>query len=155
MVEKDAESVESEEPEAEVELSPEERAAFRDRLLDTVERMELEYDKALLVLHPLGISVTSALFVSLLNSHSVIRHREILLFAWSIWILGVIATLLSFVLSAKMHKVAAAEWRENRDPSDKLLVRRLGFWIGVTNYGSGFLFVLGIIVAAVFLMRLR
>jgi hypothetical protein len=54
-----------------------------------------------------------------------------------------------------MHKVAATEWTENREPNDKLLVRRLGFWIDATNYGSGFLFVLGIIVAAVFLIRLR
>jgi hypothetical protein len=35
-------------------LSLEQREAHRERLLNTVERMELEYDKALLVLHPLG-----------------------------------------------------------------------------------------------------
>jgi hypothetical protein len=119
-----------------------------------MERMELEYDKALLVLHPLGISVTSALFVSLLNSNSIIRHRGILLIAWLIWIVGVIFTLFSFVLSSNMHKLAAFEWRANREPSENPTVRRLGFWTDFTTYGSGVLFVIGIIAAAVFLIAL-
>src|SRR5258706_14564881 len=82
----------------EAELTPEQRAAYRDRMLDAMERMELEYDKALLVLHPLGISVTSALFVSLLNAKAVIPDRSLLFISWSIWTAGVILILASFAI---------------------------------------------------------
>ena len=133
-------------------LSEEERVAYRDRLLDTVERMELEYDKALLVLHPLGISVTSALFVALLNSGSVIHHRNYLFGSWFIWMVGVVLTLASFVLSARLHKAACAQWQENKDPDKDPSVKCLGFWTGLTTFGSGILFVLGILLAAVFLI---
>jgi len=142
----------AEETDSKGELSPEDRAAYRDRLLNTVERMELEYDKALLVLHPLGISVTSALFVALLNSGSIIHHRNYLFGSWFIWMAGVVFTLASFVLSARLHKAACAQWEENNDPDKDPTVKCLGFWTGLATYGSGILFVIGIFLASVFLI---
>lgn len=139
---------------ADVELTPEQRAAYRDRLLNTMERMELEYDKALLVLHPLGISVTSALFVSLLNAKAAIPDRTLLFVSWSIWTLGVILILASFAISAKMQQVAIRQWEDREDPSQNSLIKTLGFWNAIATYGSGVLFVVGIFVAAVFLIQL-
>lgn len=154
MEEEESNPVRTEDADSGAELSPEARAAYRDRLLDTMERMELEYDKALLVLHPLGISVTSALFVSLLNAKTEIPNRSLLFISWSIWTLGVIFILASFAVSAKLQQVAIKEWEDRKNPNKNPLIKNLGIWNAITTYGSGILFVIGICVAAVFLIRL-
>jgi hypothetical protein len=148
---------ESESPEEQPvgEVSPEQREAHRDRLLDTVERMELEYDKALLVLQPSGITVTSALLVGLLNAHAVISDYSCLYLAWTTWIIGITSTLASFQISAAIHRLAANDWALNKEPHDNETIKYLGVWLKTTNLASGGAFVLGIIFASLFLYRLQ
>jgi hypothetical protein len=54
-------------PDPDPPLDPELCKEARKRTYDIIERMELEHDKALLILHPVGISVTSSLLVALSN----------------------------------------------------------------------------------------
>jgi hypothetical protein len=114
----DPKAVGAEGDDAKAGISPQDRAAYRERLLNSVERMELEYDKALLVLHPLGISVTSALFVALLNSASIVHHRNYLFGSWFVWMGGVVFTLASFRLSA-IKRDDYAEKGNSLPPSPK------------------------------------
>ncbi len=146
---------ESFEEQPDSDLTLDQREAHRERLLNTVERMELEYDKALLVLHPLGISVTSGLLVGLLNAHAVIKDYLFLYLAWITWILGIAMTLRSFQLSAKMHRIAADEWSENREPNEHAQIKSLSYWVGRLNLWSGGALVLGITFAAIFLFQLQ
>jgi hypothetical protein len=135
-------------------LGQEQRYAHRDRLYDAVERMELEYDKALLVLQPLGISVTSALLVALWNNHAKIDSYFFIYLSWILWILGIAATLASFRLSAKLQTQAVVEWIENRDPHNKHTIKVLGCIVEYLNWASGGLFVAGILSAGLFLSLL-
>jgi hypothetical protein len=47
-----------------------------------IERMELEYDKVLLALHPLGISVSAALYYQMIGSKVKIHSVWLLHVAW-------------------------------------------------------------------------
>jgi hypothetical protein len=47
-----------------------------------IERMELEYDKVLLALHPLGISVSAALYNQMIGSKVKIHSVWLLHVAW-------------------------------------------------------------------------
>jgi hypothetical protein len=61
-----------------------------------MEKMELEFDKALLALHPLAITISAALYNQLVAATIPPRNRWLVLVAWGSWILGIICTLLSF-----------------------------------------------------------
>jgi hypothetical protein len=47
-----------------------------------IERMELEYDKVLLALHPLGISASAALYNQMIGSKVKIHSVWLLHVAW-------------------------------------------------------------------------
>jgi hypothetical protein len=123
------------------------------RTYDTIERMELEYDKALLILHPLGISVTSGLLVALWNNSATILPLAYacLYLAWIAWVLGIIATLRSFRISVDLHSRVLDFLRDNKDPTGDDAVEtynRRNRW--VTRF-SGIAFVFGVSLAAIFL----
>jgi hypothetical protein len=84
----------------------------RKRVQDVIERMELEYDKALLALHPLGISVSAALHNQMIGSKVKIHSVWLLHVAWMVWGLGIIATLLSFRTSVLANERALAGCRD-------------------------------------------
>jgi hypothetical protein len=68
--------------------------------------MELEYDKALLALHPLGITVTAGLYNQMTAAKLKIHSEWSLYLSWSAWILGLVATLLSFQTSVHANREA-------------------------------------------------
>jgi hypothetical protein len=123
----------------------------RKRIQDLIERMELEYDKALLVLHPLGISVSAALYGQMLGSKVPIRSVGLLHWAWIAWILGIIATLGSFRTSVLANR-DALEKHDSQEHADfnyqPGIAERLTV---IFNWSSGVLFVIGVILAALFL----
>jgi hypothetical protein len=122
----------------------------RKRIQDLIERMELEYDKALLVLHPLGISVSAALYGQILASKVKIHSVGLLHLAWIAWIFGIIATLGSFRTSVLANEDAlekhdtGAGAEANQKP---VMTERL---TTIFNWSSGILFVAGVILAALF-----
>jgi hypothetical protein len=116
--------------------------------------MELEYDKALLALHPLAISVTSALVVALWNNRAEVPSYFFIHCAWVVWIFGITATLLSFRLSAKLHILAVQDWIAAKDPHGNQQITRLARWVERMNWFSGGALVLGIISASLFLFFL-
>jgi hypothetical protein len=111
--------------------------------------MELEYDKALLALHPLGISVSAALHNQMIGSKVKIHSVWLLHVAWMVWGLGIIATLLSFRTSVLANERAL----EKHDQAQLSDANYLAGWHTVTticNWSSGILFVSGVILAALF-----
>jgi hypothetical protein len=121
---------------------------YRKRLQDVIERMELEYDKALLALHPLGISVTAALYNQMIGSKVEIHSTWLLHFAWAAWVAGILATVLSFRSSILAISVALDQHDEDQPANRKSV------WQTVTvicNWSSGLLFVIGVALAAFFL----
>jgi hypothetical protein len=93
---------------------------YRKRVQDVIERMELEYDKALLALHPLGISVSAALHNQMIGSKVKIHSVWLLHAAWMVWGLGIIATLLSFRTSVLANE-RALEKHDQGNQSIKML----------------------------------
>src|SRR5260370_37533574 len=85
-----------EETTASDDVTASERIEFRNRVQDAIEKMELEFDKALLALHPLGITVSAALYNQLIASKIPIRSQWCIFSAWIFWILGITSTLVSF-----------------------------------------------------------
>jgi hypothetical protein len=77
-----------EETTASDDVTASERIEFRKRVQDAIEKMELEFDKALLALHPLGITVSAALYNQLIASKIPIRSQWCIFSAWIFWILG-------------------------------------------------------------------
>jgi hypothetical protein len=92
----------------------------RKRLQDLIERMELEYDKALLALHPLGISVSAALYNQMLAAKITIQSVYILHWSWVVWILGIVATLVSFRTSVKANLLALDQHDLGQQLDEKL-----------------------------------
>jgi hypothetical protein len=126
---------------------------YRKRVQDLIERMELEYDKALLALHPLGISVSAALYNQMIGLKVQIHSLWLLYFAWIAWGLGIIATLGSFRTSVCANRNALEKYDvgEHTDAN-----HRLGMANALTtilNWSSGALFVIGVGLAALFLSR--
>jgi hypothetical protein len=126
----------------------------RARTYSTIERMELEYDKALLILHPLGISATSALLVALWGRSATISGwaNACLFASWIVWLLGIIATLLSFRFSIALNRRVLELLVEDKLPTgnDEAIKK----WDGrntLATHLSGFLFILGVILAASFI----
>jgi hypothetical protein len=115
--------------------------------------MELEYDKALLALHPLGISVSAALYNKMVAAKVKIHSVCMLHWAWLAWIVGMSATLVSFRTSVIANRWAlelhyrGESWETNRK------ARRCDFLTTVCNWSSGFLFLIGVALVALFLSK--
>jgi len=117
-----------------------------------MEKMELEFDKALLALHPLAITISAALYNQLVAAKIPSRNRWLVLVAWGFWILGIICTLLSFRTSVISN-------RRNLDRFDEGELHASNYrdaWAdcatSILTYGSMFSFVVGVIFAAAFLL---
>jgi hypothetical protein len=112
--------------------------------------MELEYEKALLALHPLGISVSAALYNPMIGSKVEVRSAWLLHLAWTAWVIGITATLLLFRSSIRANSIAL----DQNDEDQRLDANRKSGWQTLTdicNWSSGILFVVGVALAAVFL----
>jgi hypothetical protein len=123
----------------------------RKRVQDVIERMELEYDKALLTLHPLGISVSAALYNQMIGSNVKIHSVWLLHIAWIAWILGIITTLGSFRTSIFANRTALDEHDIGQQASDKAGTPNL--LTTIFNWSSGILFIAGVVLSALFLSR--
>ena len=128
---------------------------YRKRLQDVIERMELEYDKALLALHPLGISVTAALYNQMIGAKVEIHSVWLLHSAWIAWGFGIFATLLSFRSSIRANSIALDQHDlELNDQDQDVDANHKSGWRTLTvfcNWSSGGLFVIGVALAAFFL----
>ena len=109
--------------------------------------MELEYDKALLALHPLGISVSAALYNQMLTSKVQIHAEVLLRLAWFAWGLGIVATLWSFQTSIRANRKALEKYDASAEHGSGMFERLTTF----LNWSSGVLFVAGVALAAWFL----
>jgi hypothetical protein len=115
--------------------------------------MELEYDKALLVLHPLGISVSAALYNQMIAAKVKIHSVCLLHLSWMAWIIGMGATLLSFRMSVKANRWALElhdrdeRWETNRK------ARFYDLLTTICNWSSAALLLIGVILAALFLSK--
>lgn len=128
------------------------RSEFRKRVQDVIEKMELEFDKALLALHPLGITVSAALYNQLLASKIPVRSQWCIFSAWIFWILGMTSTLVSFRTSVISN-------RRNLDRFDEETLDHSNYkdaWSDCATtsltWGSMFCFALGVVFAAAFLI---
>jgi hypothetical protein len=116
--------------------------------------MELEYDKALLVLHPLGISATSAILLALWNRYALISGwaYAFLFASWIVWLTGIVATLLSFRFSIALnHRVIELLVAEELPTGDDEVIKEWDQRNAWATHLSGIFFVLGVIFAAIFL----
>jgi hypothetical protein len=88
---------------------------YKKRVQDSIERMELEYDKALLTLNPAAITVSIAMYNQLIAvTKGVPRETALLHLAWLCWLSGTICTLLSFLLSKMALQKALAKYEEGQ-----------------------------------------
>lgn len=126
-------------------------AEARKRTSDIIERMELEYDKALLILHPLGISVTSSLLVALWNKAATIPPLAygFMFVAWLMWLAGIIATLASFRISVALHQRVLDFLLADKNPSGDESVKSRDRQNTLATRSSGAAFVLGVLLAAI------
>jgi hypothetical protein len=141
-----------EETTASDDVTASERIEFRKRVQDAIEKMELEFDKALLALHPLGITVSAALYNQLIASKIPIGSQWCIFSAWIFWILGITSTLVSFRTSVISN-------RRNLDRFDEETLDHSNYkdaWSDCATtsltWGSMFCFVLGVVFAAAFLL---
>jgi hypothetical protein len=126
----------------------------RNRTYEMLQRMELEYDKALLILHPLGISVTSGLLVALWNNHATITPFAYLCMylAWVAWLVGIVATLASFRISVALHQRVLRFLLADQNPTGDDGVESGNRWNTRATYCSGIAFVTGVLLAAISLI---
>jgi hypothetical protein len=138
-------------PDPDPPLDPDVCKEARKRTYDIIERMELEHDKALLILHPLGISVTSSLLVALWNKNAAISPLAyVFMFAsWLVWLGGIIATLASFRMSVLLHQRVLQFLLANKDPGNDDEVKRRNRRNSQATSSSGAAFVLGVLFAAI------
>ena len=115
--------------------------------------MELEYDKALLVLHPLGISVSAALYNQMVSAKVKIHSVRLLHLAWLAWIIGMLATLVSFRTSIKANRWALElhDLGERWETNSK--ARCYNFRTTFCNWSSGLLLITGVVLVALFLSK--
>jgi hypothetical protein len=122
----------------------------RKRLQDLVERMELEYDKALLALHPLGISVSAALYNQMLAAKITIQSVYLLHWSWVVWIGGIFATLASFRTSVRANQLALDQHDLGQQLDENCEAKWYDLLTTFCNIASGLLFVAGVCLAALF-----
>lgn len=132
-------------------IDPEIYKDARKRTYETMEKMELEYDKALLVLHPLGISVTTSLLVALWNKNATISPIAYgsMFAAWAVWLAGIIATLASFRISLALHQRVLDFLLEDKNPAGDPEVESKDHQNTWAARISGGAFVFGILLAAI------
>jgi hypothetical protein len=124
-------------------------AEYKNRLQNNIERMEIEYDKALLALNPAAITVSIALYNQLIAATKVPNDTLPLHIAWGWWLFGTICTLFSFLLSKIALQEALAKYEEGQlDTSNYNNVWHQA--TGVLNWASGAGFLFGLISAAFF-----
>ena len=107
---------------------------------------------ALLALHPLAITISAALYNQLVAAKIPFRNRWLVLVAGGSWVFGIVCTLLSFRFSVISN-------RRNLDRFDEGKLHASNYrdaWVdcatSVLTYGSMFFFVVGVILAAAFLL---
>ena len=141
-----------EETTASDDVTASERIEFRKRVQDAIEKMELEFDKALLALHPLGITVSAALYNQLIASKIPIRSQWCIFSAWIFWILGITSTLVSFRTSVISNRRNLDRFDEETLDHSNYKDAWSDFATASLTWGSMFCFVLGVVFAAAFLL---
>jgi hypothetical protein len=122
---------------------------YRKRLSDSIERMETEYDKALLTLNPAAITVSLALYNQLLTASKVPHCVTLLHIAWLCWIVATLCTLASFLLSKKAMEHALDRHCEGilNGSNYKSVLNECTVYL---NWSAGIGFLFGVIFAAIF-----
>jgi hypothetical protein len=87
---------------------------YKSRLQNSIERMETEYDKALLTLNPAAITISIALYNQLIVASKVPRHIWLLHSAWGSWGIATLMTVASFLLSKMALDEALKKFDEGR-----------------------------------------
>jgi len=123
----------------------------RKRLQDLIERMELEYDKALLLLHPLGITVTAGLYNQMIAAKMKMHSEWLLYLSWSAWTLGLIATLWSFQSSIHANQKALDRHDAGEHSDTNYSYGFANRVTGILDWISGIFLIIGVISAALFL----
>jgi hypothetical protein len=93
---------------------------YKKRVQDAIERMEIEYDKALLALNPAAITVSIALYNQLIAAAKVPPDTWLLHIAWFLWLAATVCTLLSFLFSKMALEQALAKFEQGQLDASKL-----------------------------------
>jgi hypothetical protein len=133
--------------------SKERRWEHRERIQNLIERMELEYDKALLVLHPLGISVSAALYNQMIAAKVKIHSVSLLHWSWLAWIVGMSATLVSFRTSVRANRWALELHDRGERWETNYKARCYDLLTTICNWSSAVLLIIGVVLAALFLSK--
>lgn len=126
-----------------------EATEYIKRLRDAIERMEIEYDKALLALNPAAITVSIALYNQLIAAAKVPRNTSLLHLAWGFWLVATVSTLASFLFSKMALQKALDEFEEGKLNASnyKSPLNQATIFL---NWASGAGFLLGLFFAAIF-----
>ena len=122
---------------------------YTKRVHDSIERMEIEYDKALLALNPAAITVSIALYNQLIAAAKAPPDTWLLHIAWLCWVVATVSTLLSFLLSKMALQQALAKFEEGQLTASNYK-SPLNQWTVIMNWVAGGGFLLGLICAACF-----
>jgi hypothetical protein len=122
---------------------------YKKRVQDAIERMEIEYDKALLALNPAAITVSIALYNQLIAAAKVPPDTWLLHIAWFLWLAATVCTLLSFLFSKMALEQALAKFEQGQlDASNyKSGLNRV---TTIMNWAAGGGFLFGLFSAAIF-----
>lgn len=116
---------------------------YRDHLVETRQKSQDSYDKAVLALAGGGLGVTINFVKDIVGTHP--RATVLLFTAWICWGISCATVLYSHFSSVAAHNEAIATLDEDREPdiaSDKLT--------RLLNVGSGALFLLGLLLFGLF-----
>jgi len=133
------------------ETSRESNKEYRDLLISTLQESQRAYDKAVLTLSGGALGVSIAFLRDIVGPHSIVCSG-LLFAAWLLWGVSVCFVLVSFLSSAfaQRHAITKVD-------SGQIHSSHLGGWFDtvtlVLNIGSGFFFVVGVILFGLFSYR--
>lgn len=126
-------------------------SSYRDHLVLAGQKSQEDYDKTVVTLSGGALGVTFA-FLEKVIGNGPAATPELLFAAWLCWAASITSVLTSYFLSRVALRKAIEQVDSGEDPP-----RRPGGWTGfateIFNILSGTFFVVGVVTAAIFVLR--
>ena len=126
------------------------RARYREGLIDTQHKLTESYDKLLVTLSggALALSIT---FLKDIVGESGIRHSNLLLYSWVLFILSLVAILIEIMAGISAHKVAILQYdNESTTNEDEKLGGRASTITRYAHFAAAASLALGLFFIAAF-----